>query len=117
MNDSLRKSFSTSTSKTVCWQLSAVSWARIGALVFVTGCFLLIPALAHSKEEAPSKSEKVMKGPKTQQVDFDESAVNGTVRRPDGFLLSKKNDPSLSPLFNAKKNIEERIQKSHFILK
>lgn len=62
-----------------------------------------------SQVEAQSK-KKVFK--KTQNVSFDGTDVDGTVRSPDGAYLVQKKGIKFLPLYKVKKQFDESIKES-----
>ncbi len=49
---------------------------------------------------------------KTQDVNFDGSDVDGTVRNPDGAYLAQKRGIDFVPLYKVRKNFDDSIKES-----
>ncbi len=49
---------------------------------------------------------------KTQDVNFEEQDINGTVRNPDGAYLLQKRGMDFVPLYKVKNNFDENIKES-----
>jgi hypothetical protein len=53
---------------------------------------------------------KNVKMRKSQEVNFSEMSLNGTIRNPDGAYLVQKRGIKFLPLFQVQKNMDEKIR-------
>jgi hypothetical protein len=49
---------------------------------------------------------------KTQEVNFDEADIEGTVRRPEGMFLVQKKGIDFDPLYRVRQNFDRNIRES-----
>ena len=54
---------------------------------------------------------------KVQEVNFAEMSVKGTIRNPDGAYLVQKRGLKFLPLYDVKKDMDERIRDASFYIK
>ncbi len=73
--------------------------------LMMVGCFGL---------SAMAQSKKVKK---TQEINFDGSAIDGEARKPDGSYLVQKRGIDFMPLYNVRKQFDENIKDSVEYLK
>ncbi len=66
--------------------------------------FLILTGM---KAKAQEKKTKVRK---TQEVNFSEMSLKGTIRNPDGAYLVQKNGVKFLPLYEVQKNMDEKIR-------
>lgn len=77
--------------------------------------FLMFLTLAMSLElNAESKKRSIRK---VQEVNFGEMSVKGTIRNPDGAYLVQKRGIKFLPLYEVKKDMDERIRDASFFVK
>jgi hypothetical protein len=66
--------------------------------------FLLLTGVKANSEE------KKVKLRKTQEVNFSEMSLKGTIRNPDGAYLVQKKGVKFLPLYEVQKNMDEKIR-------
>lgn len=49
---------------------------------------------------------------KTQEVNFSEMSLNGTIRNPDGAYLVQRKGINFLPLYEVQKNMDEKIREA-----
>jgi len=54
---------------------------------------------------------------KVQEVNFSEMSVKGTIRNPDGAYLVQKRGLKFLPLYDVKRDMDERIRDASFYIK
>jgi hypothetical protein len=54
---------------------------------------------------------------KVQEVNFAEMSMKGTIRNPDGAYLVQKRGLKFLPLYDVKKDMDERIRDASFYIK
>lgn len=54
---------------------------------------------------------------KVQEVNFGEMSLKGTIRNPDGAYLVQKRGIKFLPLYEVKKDMDERIRDASFFVK
>ena len=84
------------------------------SIVFITGYSLLIES-AFCQSETNSLNNNVAKIKsirKTQEVDFEEANLKGTIRNPDGVYLVQKRGIKFISLFSIHKNLDTKIKSS-----
>lgn len=69
--------------------------------------------LMTSFAEAQGKKRTIRK---VQEVNFAEMSVKGTIRNPDGAYLVQKRGLKFLPLYDVKKNMDERIRDASFYI-
>ncbi len=79
---------------------------------FVLIAFALL--LSSSFGFAQSKKRSIRK---VQEVNFAEMSVKGTIRNPDGAYLVQKRGLKFLPLYDVKKDMDERIRDASFYVK
>lgn len=62
-------------------------------------------------------SAKTVKYRKTQDVNFDETNIDGVVRNPDGAYLVQKRGIDFMPLYKVRRNFDENIKESAYYIK
>lgn len=60
---------------------------------------------------------KTVKYRKTQDVNFDETNIDGVVRNPDGAYLVQKRGIDFMPLYKVRRNFDENIKESAYYIK
>ncbi len=60
---------------------------------------------------------KNVKFRKTQDVNFDETNIDGVVRNPDGAYLVQKRGIDFMPLYKVRRNFDENIKESAYYIK
>ncbi len=60
---------------------------------------------------------KNVKYRKTQDVNFDETNIDGVVRNPDGAYLVQKRGIDFMPLYKVRHNFDENIKESAYYIK
>ncbi len=72
--------------------------------------FVLIgcAGIAHGEESSKSKEKKVIYR-KTQEVNFEETDIEGVVRSPDGAYLLQKRGIDFAPLYKVDTEFEKAI--------
>ena len=60
---------------------------------------------------------KTVKYRKTQDVNFDETNIDGVVRNPDGAYLVQKRGIDFLPLYKVRRNFDENIKESAYYIK
>ena len=60
---------------------------------------------------------KTVKYRKTQDVNFDETNIDGVVRNPDGAYLVQKRGIDFMPLYKVRRNFDENIKETAFYIK
>ena len=55
---------------------------------------------------------KKVKYLKTQEVNFDETNVDGTARNPDGAFVAQKRGVDFMPLYQVRRNFDDSIKES-----
>ena len=60
---------------------------------------------------------KTVKYRKTQDVNFDETNIDGVVRNPDGTYLVQKRGIDFLPLYKVRRNFDENIKESAYYIK
>lgn len=81
---------------------------------FYAVLFLLSLLLTSSQSYAQSKKRSIRK---VQEVNFAEMSVKGTIRNPDGAYLVQKRGLKFLPLYDVKKDMDERIRDASFYVK
>lgn len=81
-------------------------------LVFL---FSLLVFLFSSEVSWGQSKKRVIR--KVQEVNFAEMSVKGTIRNPDGAYLVQKRGLKFLPLYDVKKNMDERIRDASFYVK
>lgn len=77
--------------------------------------FLFVALLGLSVElHAQSKKRSIRK---VQEVNFGEMSLKGTIRNPDGAYLVQKRGIKFLPLYEVKKDMDERIRDASFFVK
>lgn len=77
--------------------------------------FLFVILLGLGVElQAQSKKRSIRK---VQEVNFAEMSLKGTIRNPDGAYLVQKRGIKFLPLYEVKKDMDERIRDSSFYVK
>lgn len=66
--------------------------------------FLLLTGVKAKSEE------KKIKVRKTQEINFSEMSLKGTIRNPDGAYLVQKKGVKFLPLYEVQKNMDEKIR-------
>lgn len=79
-------------------------------LYFFTCLFLLMSKVSF----AQGKKRTIRK---VQEVNFAEMSVKGTIRNPDGAYLVQKRGLKFLPLYDVKKDMDERIRDASFYIK
>ena len=79
------------------------------------GVFLFVMMFALGVElQAQSKKRTIRK---VQEVNFAEMSLKGAIRNPDGAYLVQKRGIKFLPLYEVKKDMDERIRDSSFFVK
>ncbi len=81
------------------------------AQLFVFACLFL---LMSEGSLAQGKKRTIRK---VQEVNFAEMSVKGTIRNPDGAYLVQKRGLKFLPLYDVKKDMDERIRDASFYIK
>lgn len=81
------------------------------AQLFVFACLFL---LMSEVSLAQGKKRTIRK---VQEVNFAEMSVKGTIRNPDGAYLVQKRGLKFLPLYDVKKDMDERIRDASFYIK
>jgi hypothetical protein len=76
--------------------------------------FLMSLLLTSSDSFAQSKKRTIRK---VQEVNFAEMSIKGTIRNPDGAYLVQKRGLKFLPLYDVKKDMDERIRDASFYVK
>lgn len=82
------------------------TWFSI--IVFSLSLIFTLEASAQSKKRTIRK---------VQEVNFAEMSLKGTIRNPDGAYLVQKRGIKFLPLYEVKKDMDERIRDSSFYVK
>lgn len=70
--------------------------------------------ITSSDSHAQSKKRSIRK---VQEVNFAEMSIKGTIRNPDGAYLVQKRGLKFLPLYDVKKDMDERIRDASFYVK
>lgn len=76
--------------------------------------FIMSLILTSSEGFAQSKKRSIRK---VQEVNFAEMSIKGTIRNPDGAYLVQKRGLKFLPLYDVKKDMDERIRDASFYVK
>lgn len=79
--------------------------------LFIFACLIL------SMSEVSFAQSKKRTIRKVQEVNFAEMSVKGTIRNPDGAYLVQKRGLKFLPLYDVKKDMDERIRDASFYIK
>jgi len=77
--------------------------------------FLFIALLGLSVELKAQGKKRTIR--KVQEVNFGEMSLKGTIRNPDGAYLVQKRGIKFLPLYEVKKDMDERIRDASFFVK
>lgn len=77
--------------------------------------FILCLIFAYSVESKADGKKRTIR--KVQEVNFAEMSLKGTIRNPDGAYLVQKRGIKFLPLYEVKKDMDERIRDSSFYVK
>ncbi len=66
---------------------------------------------------APGLQAKTKTARKVQEVNFSEMSLKGTVRNPEGAFLVQKKGIKFLPLYDVKKDMDEKIRDSAIYVK
>lgn len=64
---------------------------------------------AEDTAETPSAKQKKVQYRKTQEVNFDETGIDGQVRSPDGAYLLQKRGVQFLPLYKVNNQFEKNV--------
>ena len=78
----------------------------------IKSVLLVLFALALGLTMSSTVWAKKVEYRKTQDVNFDGSDVDGTVRNPDGAYLAQKRGIDFVPLYKVRKNFDDSIKES-----
>lgn len=73
---------------------------------------LMLTSMAHADDGAKSEGKKKVSYRKTQEVNFDETDIDGQVRSPDGAYLLQKRGVQFLPLYKVNNQFEKNILES-----
>lgn len=82
--------------------------------IFYMILFMLSLLVTSSSSFAQSKKRSIRK---VQEVNFAEMSIKGTIRNPDGAYLVQKRGLKFLPLYDVKKDMDERIRDASFYVK
>lgn len=74
---------------------------------FFLACIVMATMLVGMLANAEEKKVKMRK---TQEVNFSEMSLKGTIRNPDGAYLVQKKGVKFLPLHEVQKNMDEKIR-------
>ena len=74
--------------------------------------FLIMILIAFFGFQTQAGDSKNVRYKKTQNVSFDGTDIDGTVRSPDGAYLVQKKGVKFLPLYKVKKQFDENIKES-----
>lgn len=82
-----------------------MKWMTCITIASITTClsFWLWPSLSHAKN---------IKVRSTQEVNFSEMNLKGTIRNPDGAYLVQKKGLKFLPLYNVQKDLDKKIREA-----
>lgn len=63
-------------------------------------------------QPAQTEKRKMNKKNKTQEVNFSEMSLNGTIRKPDGAYLVQKQGLRFQPLYKIQEDFDRKIRES-----
>lgn len=81
-------------------------------IAVVISCCILLMAGALSFEEASAEKKKKTVIRKTQEVNFDETNIDGQSRSPDAAYLNQKRGVKFLPLYKVRKDFDRGIRES-----
>ncbi len=82
-----------------------MSHSNFNAINFLM--FLIISLITYSNAYA-----KTVKVRQTQEVNFSEMNLKGTIRNPDGAYLVQKKGLKFLPLYDIQKNLDQKIREA-----